>query len=362
MNLLNLIDADGVSLKRYGSTWRGRCPFHGGDSETSLLVDVEAGRYFCFGCDAHGDEIQWLREKRGMTFAEACGYLGRKPMNGPRPTPASVPWSPKALALPSETWRARARRFLDSATAALWGPAGAELIRWLQKEKGLTAATIKTAALGYSHADIFEPRATWGLPVAFKEDGRERRQWVPSGLVIPLVIDSQVARLRIRRQWAKNGQRYVVVSGSCMTPIILSPGRAAAVVVESELDALLLAQEVGDIATAIAMGNATGKPDKTTHEVLQAAEVILVALDADAAGMKAAWDFWPATYGEKARRWPTIGGKDVSDARLKGLDIRHWAVTGIFETEAAFERWCIQTIDGGLSDAEALRAMKGGKK
>lgn len=359
MNILNLIDADGVPLKRYGSTWRGRCPFHGGDSETSLLVDVEAGRYFCFGCDAHGDEIQWLREKRGMTFAEACDYLGRKPTTGPRPTPASVPWQPKALALPPEAWRARARRFLDLAVAALWGPAGADTRRWLEKEKGLTNETIKAAALGYSHADIFEPRPSWGLAAAFKDDGRERRQWVPAGLVIPLVIDGQVARLRIRRYWPGAAQRYVVVSGSAMMPMILSPGRAAAIVVESELDALLLAQEVGDIATAIALGNATGKPDTEAHEMLSAAEVVLVALDADAAGMKAAWDFWPATYGDKARRWPTIGGKDVSDARLNGLDVRRWAVTGIFETEAAFERWCIQTVDGGLSDAEALREMKG---
>lgn len=253
-------------------------------------------------------------------------------------------------------------RFLDSAVAALWGPAGAELRGWLQQTKGLTVATIKAAALGYSHADIFEPRPSWGLVAALKDDGREKRQWVPAGLVIPLVIDGQVARLRIRRYWPGAAQRYVVVSGSCMTPMILSPGRAAAIVVESELDALLLAQEVGDIATAVALGNSTGKPDTAAHELLSAAEVILVSLDADDAGMKAAWDFWPATYGDKARRWPSIGGKDVSDARLNGLDVRRWAVTGIFETEAAFERWCIQTIDGGLSDAEALRAMKGGTK
>ena len=30
----------------------------------------------------------------------------------------------------------------------------------------------------------------------------------------------------------------------------------------------------------------------------------IVALDHDDAGTKAAWSFWPETYGSKVRRWP----------------------------------------------------------
>ena len=136
--------------------------------------------------------------------------------------------------------------------------------------------------------------------------------------------------------------------------MVLNPERAAAVVVESEIDGLLLSQEAGDLVTCVSMGTATAKPDRITHEILTAAAVILVSLDTDEAGAKAAWSFWPETYGTKEKRWPCIGGKDPSDARLGGLDLRFWVIIKIFGTEERFERFCIQTIDGGLSDEEAI--------
>jgi len=42
---------------------------------------------------------------------------------------------------------------------------------------------------------------------------------------------------------------------------------------------------------------------------------------------------------------------------LNGLDIRTWIIAGVFETEERFERFCIQTIDGGLSDIDALNQL-----
>ena len=41
-----------------------------------------------------------------------------------------------------------------------------------------------------------------------------------------------------------------------------------------------------------------------------------------------------------------------------GLDVRAWLIAGLFRNEAAFERFAIQTMDGGLSDAEALTIEK----
>jgi hypothetical protein len=139
--------------------------------------------------------------------------------------------------------------------------------------------------------------------------------------------------------------------------LIIDQDKGAAVIVESELDALLLSQEAGDIAIALAMGTATAKPDIKTHEILKDAPLILVSLDTDDAGTKASWKFWPDTYGKKARRWPTIGGKDASEARLNGLDLRTWIIAGLYGTDAKFERFCIQTIDGKLTDKQAIEAM-----
>ena len=137
--------------------------------------------------------------------------------------------------------------------------------------------------------------------------------------------------------------------------------RGAACIVESELDGLLLSQEAGDLCAVVAMGTATAKPDIQTHELLKGAALILVALDSDEAGANASWKFWPERYGAKAKRWPTIKGKDASEARLNGLDLRTWIIAGLFETEERFERFCIQTIDGGMTDAEALHEVKEAK-
>jgi len=356
VNILDLIGADGVKLKKYGATYRGRCPFHNGKTETSLLVDADAGKYHCFGCDMHGDAIQWLRDRRGLSFHEACTFLGHDP--GPRkeqPRTAPAAWEPREATAPAAIWQERARAFLDEAIDTLWSGRGAKLRAWLRLEKGLNDATIKGAGLGFNPADKYEPRATWGLDPAIKEDGTEKKQWVPAGLVIPQVVNGDVHRLRIRRDEPGDGARYVIVSGSGTTPAAWNLERAAAVIVESELDGLLLNQEVGDLCAVVALGTATHKPDTATHKALKATEVILVSLDTDAAGAKAAWKFWPDTYGAKARRWPTVKGKDASEARLNGLGLRAWIVAGLFGNEERFERFCIQTIDGGMTDAEALR-------
>ena len=225
---------------------------------------------------------------------------------------------------------------------------------WLHAEKGLSDATIKAAFLGLILANIYAPRGTWGLPSSIKEDGTERRLWIPAGLVIPLTIGGAVHRLRIRHDNPGDGPRYVIVSGSSAEPMAWGLERPAVAIVESELDGLLLNQEAGDLAGVVAMGSAQAKPDRITHEALTAAAVILVSSDTDDAGARAAWAFWPKTYGSKVKRWPCVGGKDPSDARLGGLDLRSWVVTGIFGTEERFERFCIQTIDGGLSGGVAL--------
>jgi len=360
MNLLDLIGADGVKLKKYGATYRGRCPFHDGKTETSLLVDADAGKYHCFGCDMHGDAIQWLRERRGLSFLEACEYLGHDP--GPRkeqPRTAPAAWEPREATAPAAIWQERARAFLDGAIDTLWSERGAKLRAWLRTEKGLHDATIKGACLGLNLADKYEPRATWGLDPVLKEDGTDKKQWLPAGLVIPWVVNGDVHRLRFRRSDPGDGARYVTASGSSMTPATWNLERAAAVIVESELDGLLLSQETGDFCAVVALGSATSKTNKESHDLLRAMPIILVALDTDEAGAKAAWKFWPDTYGKAARRWPTVKGKDASEARLNGLDLRAWVIAGLFGNEERFERFCIQTIDGGMTDAEALRAMKG---
>ncbi len=357
-NLLELIGADGGALKKQATTnggeYSGTCPFCGYEWWT-FRVWPETGRYWCRRCEKSGDAIQYLRDRRGLSFIEACEYLGHDP--GPRkeqPRTAPAAWVPREATAPAAVWQERARAFLAGAVETLWTHYGDKARAWLRDKKGLHDATIRGACLGLNLADKYEPRATWGLDLQNKEDGKEKKLWLPAGLVIPWVVNGDLQRLRFRRSDPGDGARYVLVSGSSSAPMTLSLERGAAVIAESELDGLLLNQEAGDLCAVVALGTATAKPDTATHKALKAAAVLLVALDTDEAGAKASWKFWPDTYGTKARRWPTVKGKDASEARLNGLDLRTWVIAGLFGNEERFERFCIQTIDGRLSDIEAI--------
>jgi len=146
-----------------------------------------------------------------------------------------------------------------------------------------------------------------------------------------MIINGDVHRLRIRRTDPGDGARYIVVSGSSSAPMIWGMDRDAAVIVESELDGLLVNQEVGDLAGVVALGSAHMKPDRPNHEVLKGMVRILVALDSDEAGATSSWGWWMEEY-KQAMRWPCICGKDPSEARRNGLDLRKWVVAGIFSS------------------------------
>jgi len=358
--ILSLIKADGGILKKQATTnggeYAGACPWCGGNDRFRVWPKTE--RYWCRGCDKSGDAIQYLRDYRGLSYQEACLFLGRDP--GPRKEARSTKWEPQEASAPSELWQARAKSFLDGVIDFLWSKQGEPIRAWLHNKKGLNDVTIKGACLGYNRTDIYEPRATWGLGSVIKDDGTEKKQWIPAGLVIPLLSGDAVQRLRIRRDNPGDGAPYVIVSGSSAAPMVWGEDKGAAVIVESELDGLLLSQETGDLCAVIAMGTATAKPNKEVHSLLRATPIIPISLDTDKAGAKASWQYWPDTFGAKARRWPCIKGKDPSEARLNGLDLRTWIIAGIFETEERFERFAIQTIDGGLSEREAIMAMQKG--
>lgn len=356
MKILELIQANAGQLQKQATTngveYTGACPWCGNQDRFSVWPEI--GRYWCRTCGKTGDEIQYLIDRRGLSFKEACLLLGRHA--GPRKhSPLSAPaWLPAEAKAPREYWQMKARNFLTIAINTLWSKQAEPIRAWLKAEKGLSDATIKKSMLGYTPMDIDEPRCSWGLEPLLK-GGTEKSQWIPKGLVIPLIKNNKVIRLRIMRDNPGDEPHYVVISGSSSAPLIIGQNKDAIVIVESELDSWLLSQEAGDLCTVVALGNAQAKPDIETDKLLQDALVILISLDKDDAWAKASWSFWRDNY--QAKRWPTIKGKDASEARLKGLDLRTWIITGLFGTEENFERFCIQTIDGGLTDIEAVRKI-----
>jgi DNA primase len=63
-----------VALRRVGRRWVGLCPFHA-EKTGSFSVNGELGLYYCFGCQARGDAITFLRETEHFDFATAVEAL-----------------------------------------------------------------------------------------------------------------------------------------------------------------------------------------------------------------------------------------------------------------------------------------------
>jgi DNA primase len=74
LNRVPLADLVGetVDLDR-GSLPKGCCPFHG--EKTPSFYVYPNNRYFCYGCKASGDAIEFVRKTQGLGFIEALRYL-----------------------------------------------------------------------------------------------------------------------------------------------------------------------------------------------------------------------------------------------------------------------------------------------
>jgi DNA primase len=71
------IAGEHIALKRVGTRFVGLCPFHA-EKSGSFSVNAELGLYYCFGCQAKGDAITFVREVRHLDFVEAVEFLAAK--------------------------------------------------------------------------------------------------------------------------------------------------------------------------------------------------------------------------------------------------------------------------------------------
>ena len=66
-----------VKLERAGSSFKGRCPFHS-EKTPSFFVSPDRGTYHCFGCDVGGDMFTFIQEIEGIDFKGALQLLADK--------------------------------------------------------------------------------------------------------------------------------------------------------------------------------------------------------------------------------------------------------------------------------------------
>lgn len=137
-----------VGLKRAGSNMQGLCPFHS-EKTPSFTVFTATQGYYCFGCGAGGDVINFVRQIENLEYVPALEFLAKR----------------AGLTLPDDAKRAdsgfdRSRMQQMNKEAARYfreclfdEKIGGEAMAYL-RGRGLDTATIKRFGLGYSPASF----------------------------------------------------------------------------------------------------------------------------------------------------------------------------------------------------------------
>lgn len=74
MHPLSSIVGQVVKLRRAGRELVGLCPFHA-EKTPSLYVNDEKGAYYCHGCAASGDVVQFVMASEGVGFLDALEMI-----------------------------------------------------------------------------------------------------------------------------------------------------------------------------------------------------------------------------------------------------------------------------------------------
>jgi len=74
VDLVSLVENQGVVLKKRGNLFEGRCPFHDDDTP-SFKVFPQSQHYHCFGCGEHGYASHFLKKHKNMSGVEVIQHL-----------------------------------------------------------------------------------------------------------------------------------------------------------------------------------------------------------------------------------------------------------------------------------------------
>ena len=92
------VEAAGVALRGKGRVRQGVCPFHQ-EAEGSFTVYSDSEKFYCFGCGAGGDVLDFVQRMESLTLPEAIRRLDDG--SGPVVPAPVAPWKPAvATALP----------------------------------------------------------------------------------------------------------------------------------------------------------------------------------------------------------------------------------------------------------------------
>ena len=278
----DVVEAAGVQLRGRGRVRQGVCPFHE-EAEGSFTVYANTERFYCFGCGAGGDVLDFIRRTEDLSLPEAIRRLDASP-----PTTAPVRHATRerrsrdAVAPPDPALLTVAARYY---AGELWSRPEA---RAYLASRGVGLDTARRLGLGYA------PGA--GLRAALASAGFPAERFPTSGLftgrgerfagmvVVPEVAGGRVRWLAGRAIEPGRSPRFQALPGP--RPV-LGLGRLGhappwAVVAEGVFDWLLLSE--WGIPACAALGT---QGMERVAAALRGCPRVFLAFDSDDAGREA---------------------------------------------------------------------------
>ncbi|MYE06099.1 MAG: hypothetical protein F4Y04_02570 [Chloroflexi bacterium] len=169
------VEAAGIALRGKGRVRQGVCPFHK-EGEGSFTVYADSERFYCFGCGAGGDVLDFVQRMESLTLPEAIRRLGdgtaptttapsNRPASTQRPTVPSAAVPPRDPALLTAAVRFYAGRMRESGVA-----------REYLASRGIELNAAQRLGLGYAPGQ--------GLRPFLESAGFDNRRLRASGLFL----------------------------------------------------------------------------------------------------------------------------------------------------------------------------------
>ena len=137
-----------VHLRRRGRTLSGLCPFHN-EKTPSFVVYPDTQSFYCFGCGAAGDVINFVRKYNNLGYVESVKQLASRVG---MPLPEEEDREARARQRLLEINRCAARYFYEQLNAKT--PEAAQARRYWKEKRGLSDAAIRRFGLGYAPEDF----------------------------------------------------------------------------------------------------------------------------------------------------------------------------------------------------------------
>ncbi len=306
-NIVEIVGAYLPQLRRRGSTYKCNCPFHQ-EKTPSFTVNEARQIFHCFGCGAGGDVFRFVMDYEKVDFVTAVGILAERTGieirydGGEQPAPSGSKDTLFRLHTDAATFYHR--MLLDHADAA-------EARRYLE-ERDLPPDLVKQFQIGYAPND-------WdGLISRALKKGYTIGQIEAAGLAVPserggqthyydrfrnrimFPICDQLGRVigfsgRIMNQ-AEKGAKYVNSPETLLfrkNQVLFAFDKARkaivdsrqAIVVEGQIDAIRCHQ--AGLQNVVA-SQGTALTENHARLIKRYADEVVLVLDADAAGTKAA--------------------------------------------------------------------------